>query len=159
MQYLSPHQQSALGQHLICGVWAVALVGSLTIYQRAILANPRTVLQQHWEAVATEDLNLTIAQYSADAVLHRTDGTTPEKMYRGQAIHQAWQRFFAQYQIEHYQLVPQQVSDRSAKAAVLIKARPPKGAAVVLSFSCQVEINDQGKIIHEVWQANPGLNV
>jgi hypothetical protein len=79
MQYLSPRQRSALGQHLVCGVWAVALVGSLTIYQRAILANPRTVLQQHWEAVATEDLNLTIAQYSADAVLHRTHGIYTRK--------------------------------------------------------------------------------
>ncbi|NJO76988.1 MAG: hypothetical protein HC833_26675, partial [Leptolyngbyaceae cyanobacterium RM1_406_9] len=48
MKPLKLLQNSVLIWHLTCGIWAIALVGSLTVYQRSVLANPLTIAQNHW---------------------------------------------------------------------------------------------------------------
>lgn len=158
MHYLRLFSKSALRRHLTCGISATALVASLTIYQRAVVANPLTVTEKHWQAIASANLDRTMTRYSPDAVLLWNYGTL-DRVYKGSDIDLVWQEFFSQYQIQNYQITEQKQGDRFLQAEITLSAKPNKGSTRVFSISYQVQVDEQGKIIREIWRTNPKLNV
>lgn len=154
MKFLQPN----LRQHLLYAVYAVALVGSLAVYQRMAMPKPLSVAQKHWAAIATENPQRTVTQYSDNAILMRSYGALDE-VYQGKSIYPAWKEFFSKYKIQDFQVVNQQQRDRAVEAVITIHAKSKHGTPVVLSLSYQVQFDKDGKIIREVWQANPELSV
>lgn len=154
MQFL----RAALKQYLICGIYAVALVCSLAVYKRVVIADPLSVAQRHWEAIAAADPDRTVNQYSDQAVLKRSYGILDE-VYQGQSIYPAWESFFSNYQIQNFQVVKQQRRNRTIEAEIMITAKSDQGSVVVLSLCYEVHFNKDGKITHEIWQANPEVSV
>ncbi|WP_242037126.1 hypothetical protein [Coleofasciculus sp. FACHB-125] len=154
MKFLQPN----LRKHLLSVAYAVALVGSLAAYQRTVMPKPLSVAQKHWAAIATENPERTVTQYSDNAILMRSYGVLDE-VYQGKSIYPAWEEFFSKYKIQDFQVVKQQQRDRAVEAVITIYAKSKHGTPVVLSLSYQVQFDKDGKIIREVWQANPELSV
>jgi hypothetical protein len=149
-----------LRQHLSCGICAIALVCSLSLYKSTVVANPLSAAQKHWQAIASENPELLAMRYSDDAVLERSYGALDvDEVYKGHSIYSAWQRFFEQYQIRDFKVVEQQQRYRAVEAQIQITAQSSRGPIVVLSMSYQVQFDRTGKIVKEVWQANPELSV
>ncbi|HEY9633009.1 MAG TPA: hypothetical protein V6D14_06370 [Coleofasciculaceae cyanobacterium] len=149
-----------LRQRLSYGTWAIVLVCTLSVYKSYLSADPLSVAQKHWSAIATENPKLLATRYSDDAVLKRSYGVSDvEEVYQGQSIYSAWQKFFSQYQIKDFQVVKQQWREHSVEAQIQITAQSSRGPLVVLSMSYQVKFDPRGKIIEEVWQANPESSV
>jgi hypothetical protein len=156
MELLGP----TLRQRLSYGICTVALVCTLSVYRSTVDANPLSEAQRHWEAIATANPELLASRYSETAVLERSYGISDvDEVYQGRSIYSAWQKFFKQYQIKDFQVVKQQQRDRSVEAQIQITAKSSRGPVVVLSMSYQVQFDKTGKIIKEVWQANPQLSV
>ena len=146
-------RNSVLIWHLTCGTCAIALVGSLTVYQRSVLADPLTIAQNHWEAIASQDSDKVIQQYSQDAVLLWTHGSL-EGVYQGDQIHQNWQAFFKKYQIQGSRVIDQSSGDRTVKAEIVIISKSNVNSNQQLHLLYEVQVDEQGKIIYEVWQTN-----
>lgn len=131
------------------------------------MANPLIVAPRHWEAIATENFFSTITRYSPNAVLVWNDGTI-DIVYRGDDIHRAWQQFFSEYQIQDYQVFEQNSRGRTVTAELSVIAKLDTAADAyplvtspyaVFKISCQVFFDDQGKILHEIWQTTSEINV
>lgn len=146
-------RNSVLIWHLTCGTCAIALVSSLTVYQRSVLANPLTIAQNHWEAIASQDSDRVIQQYSQDAVLLWTHGSL-EGVYQGEQIHQNWQAFFKKYQIQSSRVIDQSSGDRTVKAEIVIISKSNVNSNQQLYLLYEVQVDEQGKILYEVWQTN-----
>jgi hypothetical protein len=143
-------------QHLSYGSCAIALVFSLSLYKTHVSANPLSLAQRHWEAIEAADPELLVNRYSKDAVLKRSyDVSDASEVYQGHSIYSAWREFFWQYQIQDFQVVKRQRRDRGVEAQIQITAKSHRGAIVILSMSYQAQFDRTGKIIKEVWQANP----
>ncbi|MCA1991982.1 MAG: hypothetical protein LDL41_08035 [Coleofasciculus sp. S288] len=156
MEFLRPTWR----QRLSYGTCAIALVFTLSLYKNTVSADPLSAAQRHWGAIATANPELLASRYSDNAVLKRSYGVSDvDEVYQGQSIYSAWQEFFQQYQIQNFQVVKQQQRDRSVEAEIQIVAKSRRGLVVVLSMSYQVQFDQTGKIIKEVWQANPELSV
>lgn len=151
-------QSAQWTQKLATGLCTIALVSSLSIYQRTVLADPLTVTQQHWQAIATANSDQTLSRYREDAVLWWNDGFNATA-YRGEDIAQVWQNFFKAYQIEAYHVATRQRSDRLIAADVTLTARFVGGGTETLRIAYQAQVDKQGKIVQEVWQADPQLSV
>lgn len=152
--------KSTWRQRLSCASCAIALVWSLSLYKSQVSANPLSVAQRHWEVIATSNAELLVRGYRHDAILKRFYGIADaDEIYQGQLIYSAWQNFFSQYKIKHFQVVEQQQHNRSVEAKIQITAQPKRGSVVVLSVSYQVYFDRTGKIIKEVWQTSPELSV
>ena len=149
-----------LRQRLSYGTCAIALVCTLSFYKSSVATNPLSAAQSHWEAIASADPELLATRYSDDAVLERSYGVSDvNEVYQGHSIYSAWRKFFSQYQIKDFQVVKQQQRDRAVEAQIQITAKSRRGPVVVLSMSYQVQFDQTGKIIKEVWQANPEVSV
>lgn len=147
-------------QRLSYAICAIALVCTLSLYRSRVSANPLSVAQQHWEAIVSENPELLATRYSDHAVLQYSYGVSDlDEVYQGRSIYSAWQKFFWQYQIKNFQVVKQQQRDRSVAAQIQITAQSRRGFVVVLFMSYQVQFDQSGKIIKEVWQTNPELRV
>lgn len=156
MKLLGP----TLRQRLSYGTCAIALVWSLSFYKSSVGTTPLSAAQSHWEAIASADPELLVTRYSNDAVLERFYGVSDvNEVYQGQSIYSAWRKFFSQYQIRDFQVIKQQQRDRGVEAQIQITAKSSLGHVVILSMSYQVQFDQTGKIIKEVWQANPELSV
>ncbi|HEY9849416.1 MAG TPA: hypothetical protein V6D28_08160 [Leptolyngbyaceae cyanobacterium] len=173
---MQPHSSvSQWCKRLICGTYAFALVSSLSIYHKTVLANPLTLVERHWRSIATENSFLTKNQYCANAIV-MWKGRRVDAIYRGKEIHQFWQQFFQENKIQQFQVIQQpppsvkyswsnwgQDNLLSKKhiinAAITIRALPEQGPVKVFSIFYQVQFNPEGKIIYEVWQAYPELTV
>ncbi|MBD2101962.1 hypothetical protein H6F94_13935 [Leptolyngbya sp. FACHB-261] len=129
---------------------ALALAVSLAIYQRSVLANPLSVAQGHWQAIATENTTDTLASYDSDAVLEWRQGSNPGR-YSGGAISLAWQSFFADYQISGYQVVSQEAHERTVKATLLFTLQDIQGQSSVLPVTCTLQLDNNGRIQRETW--------
>lgn len=164
MKFLQP----TLRQHLVSATYAIALVCSLVVYQGAFTPKPLSVVQKHFRAIATEDPELTVTQYSDNAILIRSYGALDE-VYQGQSIYPAWEEFFSKYHIQDFQVVKKHLSgdklafgkqtNRVIEAQIAIAAKSNHGTPVVLSISYKVQFDKNGKITHELWQVNPELSV
>jgi hypothetical protein len=153
-------KRSTLRQRLSCATCAIALVCTLSLYKSNVAANPLSAAQNHWSAIAAANPELLVTRYSDRAVLKRSYGATDvEEVYQGQSIYSAWQQFFSQYQVQDFQVLSQQRGDRSVEAEIQITAQSNRGQLVVLSMSYQVKFDANGKIVEEVWQANPEQSV
>lgn len=149
-----------LRQHLAYATYALALVCTLSIYKSSSGANTLLVAQQHWQAIASENPERLVSRYSENAVLKRSYGVSDlTEVYQGQYIYSAWQKFFGQYQIKDFQVVRQQYRDRAVVAQIEITAKSHRGPIVVLSLFYEVQFDQFGKIIQEVWQTEPELRV
>jgi len=147
-------------QRLSYATCAIALVCTLSAYKSSVSPNPLSAAQQHWKAIASENPELLASRYSDRAVLERSYGVLDvDEVYQGQSIYSAWQKFFWQYQIKDFQVVKQQQRDRRVEAQIEITAKSSRGPVVILSMSYQVQFDRTGKIIKEVWHANPELKV
>ena len=147
-------------KRLSCGTCAIALVGALSLYKNNVSADPLSEAQKHWGAIARANPELLATRYSDKAVLKRFYGVSDvNEVYRGQSIYSAWQEFFQQYQIKNFQVIKQQQRDGRVEAEIKIIAKSHRGPIVVLSMSYQAQFDRTGKIINEVWQANPELSV
>jgi hypothetical protein len=156
MELLEP----TLRQHLSYATCTIALVCTLLVYKSNVSADPLLVAQSHWEAIETENPEFLAKLYSNQAVLKRSyDISDVDEVYRGQSIYSAWREFFQQYQIKDFHVIKQQQHDRGVDAQIQITAKSSRGAVVVLSMSYQVQFDKTGKIIQEVWQANPELSM
>lgn len=143
-------------QRLSYAICAIALVGTLSLYRSRASAEPLSVAQQHWEAIVSENPELLATRYSDHAVLQYSYGVSDlDEIYQGQSIYSAWQKFFWQYQIKNFQVVQQQQTAQSVAAQIQITAQSSWGPVVTLFMSYQVQFDKSGKIIKEVWQANP----
>jgi hypothetical protein len=152
--------RATLRQRLSYATYAIALVCTLSLYKSSSSANTLLVAQQHWEAIASENPELLASRYSDNAVLERSYGVSDvDEVYQGQSIYSAWHKFFGQYQIKNFQVVKQQQYLRRVDAEIQITAQSNRGTVVVLSMSYQVQFDQFGKIIKEVWQTNPELMV
>ncbi|MEW6496641.1 MAG: hypothetical protein AB1589_29585 [Cyanobacteriota bacterium] len=152
--------QPTLRQHLSYLACAIALVWTLSVYKSSVVANPLWAAQRHWEAIATANLELLASRYSDNAVLERSYGVSDvDRVYQGSSIYEAWQEFFQQYQVQNIQVLKQKRRDRSIEAEIQITAKSNRGLLVVLSMSYQVQFDQSGKIIKEVWQAEPEVSV
>ncbi|MBD1869127.1 nuclear transport factor 2 family protein [Cyanobacteria bacterium FACHB-471] len=151
MKLLKLLRNSILIWHLTCGTCAIALVGSLTVYQRSVLADPLTIVQNHWDAIASRNADRTVQQYSQDAVLLWTHGSLRGR-YQGSQIYQNWQTFFKKYQIESSRIVEQNSSDRTVKAEIVVISKSNASSNQQLHLFYEVRIDEQGKILYEVWQ-------
>jgi hypothetical protein len=101
-----------------------------------------------------------VSRYSENAVLQRSYGVSDlNEVYQGQSIYSAWQKFFGQYQIQDFQVVRQQYRDRAVVALLQITAKSHRGPTIVLSWFYQVQFDQFGKIIPEIWQTEPELRV
>jgi len=150
--------RSDLRQRLLYCIYAVALVSSLVIYKSVATLKPMSVAQRHWAAIASANPQLTAKQYSEDAVFIRSYGAV-DQIYQGQSIYPAWKEFVSKYQIQDFRVVNHKQGNQQVEALIRMTAKSPEGVIVVFSVSHQVRINHKGKIIHEVWQANPEFNV
>ena len=149
-----------LRQHLAYAIYALALVCSLSIYKSSSGANTLLVAQQHWQAIASENPEQLVSRYSENAVLTRSYGASDlTEVYQGQSIYSAWQKFFGQYQIKDFQVVKQQYRDRAVIALLQITAKSHRGPIVVLSLLYEVQFDQFGKIIREVWKTEPEFRV
>ena len=145
-----------LRQRLSYATCAIALVCTLSLYKSSFDANPLSVAQRHWEAIALANPELLVTRYRDDAVLERSFGASHEnEFYQAQSIYSAWQNFFSQYQIKDFRVIKQQQRDHGVNAQIQITAKSNRGSIVVLSMYYQVQFDQAGKIIKEVWQANP----
>lgn len=156
MERLPPTLQQRLS-YLAC---AIALVWTLSLYRSSVWDNPLSVAQSHWEAIAKENPALLVSRYSDDAVLERYYAVSDvDKVYQGQSIYKAWQEFFEQYQIKNFRVIEPKRRNRSIEAEIQITAKSSRGTIVVLSVYYQVQFNQSGKIIKEVWQADSEVSV
>lgn len=156
MELIRPTLKQRLS-HITC---AIALVCTLSLYKGTVGATPLSAAQRHWSAIASENPELLASRYSDEAVLKRSYGASDvEEVYQGHSIYSAWQQFFLQYQIKDFQVVKQQQRDRGVEAQIQITAKSSRGPVVVLSMSYQVQFDQTGKIIKEVWQAYPEVSV
>ncbi len=147
-------------QRLSYGTCAIALVWTLSLYKNTVSADPLSAAQRHWGAIATANPELLVSRYSDQAVLKRSYGVSDaDEVYQGQSIYSAWQEFFGQYQIKDFQVIKQHKRDRSVEAEIQITAKSRRGVIVILSMSYEVQFDQTGKIIKEVWQAHPELSV
>jgi hypothetical protein len=153
MKPLKLLRNSVLIWHLTCGACAIALVGSLTVYQRSVLADPLTIVQNHWDAIASQNADRIVRQYSQDAVLLWTHGSL-KGMYQGGQIYQNWQTFFKKYQIQSSRILEQNSSDRTVKAEIVIISKSNASFDQQLHLFYEVQVDEQGKILYEVWQTN-----
>lgn len=164
MQPKSP--TSILKQRLACGTCAIALVGSLVLYQKTVTVSPVAIAQTHWAAIASDDPDRASSQYSPDAILMWTTGFD-RKVYQGEEIYCAWKQFFNEHQIQNVQVLQQQQSveqslggkHRTIKAEIALTAKLDRRSVKVFSVFYQARFDERGKIIHEVWQAHPELTV
>lgn len=139
---------------------AIALVLTLSVYRSSVGTNPLSAAQSHWKAIAAENPELLASRYSARAVLERSYAVSDvDKIYQGQSIYEAWLEFFEQYQIKDFRAIEQKQRDRRVEAEIKITAKSSRGPIVVLSMSYQVQFDRTGKIIKEVWQADPEVSV
>lgn len=157
MKQRRPLHTPLLLQHLIYGAWALVVVLILGLYQRAVLADPLTVAHNHWKAIAAKKTDQVLQQYDSDATLLWTHGSSVG-VHQGEEIHQAWQSFFKQYQIQSYRILQQQKELRSVQAEIRVSARSKKSSQRTLKVLHEVRVDDQGKIIHEVWKTNPDFS-
>lgn len=157
-----------LNQRLSYLTCAIALVWTLSLYRssvgnsvgNSVGTSPLLAAQQHWTAIATANPELLVSRYSAHAVLERSYAVSDvDKVYQGQSIYKAWLEFFEQYQIQDFRVLKQKQRDRSVEAEIQITAKSSRGPLVVLSLSYQVQFDQTGKIVKEVWQANPDVSV
>jgi hypothetical protein len=147
-------------QHLSCLTCAIALVCTLSLYKSNVAANPLSEAQRHWEALAAANPELLASRYSEDAVLKRSYVVSDvDEVYQGQSIYSAWREFFSQYQIKDLKVVEPQQRDRGVEAQIQITAKSNWGSIVVFWMSYEVQFDPTGKIIKEVWQANPEQSV
>jgi hypothetical protein len=151
MKLLKLLQNSVLIWHLTCAMSAIALVGSLTVYQRSVLADPLTIAQNHWQAIASQNADKIIRQYSQDAVLLWTHGSL-KGVYQGDQIYQNWQTFFKKYQIQSSRVIEQNGGDRTVKAEIVIISKSNASFNHQLYLLYEVQVDAQGKILYEVWQ-------
>lgn len=150
--------QPSWRQRLAYATCAVALACSLAVYKRDVMANPLSVVQKHWDAIAAADLEQTATLYSNDAIFVRSQGVIDE-VYQGESIYLAWQQFFSQHQIEEFRVINHKQRDHGVEAQIQITAKSNEGIPVVLSVSYQAQFDDSGKIIHEVWQVRPQRSI
>jgi hypothetical protein len=150
----TPMKRSVLFRRLATALWAAAMVSSLAFYQRVVLADPSTVAEQHWRAITAEDTERTLNRYREDATLWWSDGSQSGS-YEGEEIALAWQTFFNTYRVEDYQIVAQKRSERLIEAKVTIKAQRGQDPTETLLVSYQAHLDENGKIVQEVWQAKP----
>ena len=156
MELLGP----TLKQRLSYGICAITLVCTLSVYKSTVGSNTLATAQRHWEAIASENPELLASRYSERAVLERSYGVSDvDEVYQGPSIYSAWQEFFQKYRIKDFQVVKQQQRDRRVDAQIQITAKSNRGAVVVLSMSYQVQFDETGKVIKEIWQASPELSV
>ncbi len=139
---------------------AIALVCSLSLYRSSFEANPLSAAQSHWDAIAAENPQALASRYSDRAVLERSYAVSDvDQVYRGQSIYQAWREFFEQYQIKDLRVLEAKQRDRRVGAELEITAKSSRGPVVVLTMSYEVQFDRTGKIIKEVWQADPKVSV
>ncbi|MFW6359356.1 MAG: hypothetical protein ACOC0N_09135 [Chroococcales cyanobacterium] len=131
----------------------IAFVGSLMAYKRQVTAHPLSLVQRHWEAIASQDSKQVTQLYHNDAILKRSQLHVNE-VYKQEAIDLAWRKFFLQYDIESFEVINQTWRDRTIDAELEILTRSSQGASIPLSVSYQVQFDSNGKIRHEVWQIN-----
>jgi hypothetical protein len=156
MERLRPTLQQRLS-YLVC---ALALVWTLSLYKSTIGTQPLSAAHSHWEAIATANPKRLASRYSERAIVERSYGVSDiDKVYQGQSIYDAWREFFEQYQIRDFRVIQQKQRDRRAEAELQITAKSNRGAMVVLSVSYQAQFDRTGKIIKEVWQAQPEVSV
>ncbi len=153
-----------LNQRLSYLACAIALVGTLSLYRssvgNSVGASPLSAAQQHWTAIATANPELLVSRYSDNAVLERSYAASDvDKVYQGQSIYKAWLEFFEQYQIQDFRVLKQKQRDHRVEAEIQITAKSNRGPLVVLSLSYEVQFDQTGKIIKEVWQAGPDMTV
>ncbi|MGP1382758.1 MAG: hypothetical protein ACTS2F_04310 [Thainema sp.] len=150
---------SLVGRQVMSGLCAIALVGSLMFYQRMVVADPLTVAQQHWQAIATQDTSQALNRYHKDAVILWQEGLN-QKRYQGKEIPKAWAKFLHRYRIQNYQILSQgKNSDRLVKADVVLVADQTNGHQEVVIVSYSAHIDAGGKIIREIWHATPRFSV
>lgn len=150
---------SLIGRQVMSGLCAIALVGSLMFYQRLVVADPLTVAQQHWQAIAAQDASQSLERYHKDAVVLWQEGLN-QKQYKGKEIPKIWARFLHQYRIRNYQILSQgKNSDRLVKAKVVLVADQENGSQEILVVSYSARIDASGKIIREIWHATPRFSV
>lgn len=150
---------SLIGRQVMSGLCAIALVGSLMFYQRMVIADPLTVAQQHWQAIAAQNSSQALERYHKDAVILWQEGLN-QKQYEGKEIPKAWVKFLDRYRIQNYQILSQgKNADRLVKADVVLVADPESGhqEIVIVSYSAHIDAN--GKIIREIWHATPRFSV
>lgn len=149
-----------LKQRLSYLACAMALVLTLSLYRNSVGTTPLSAAQSHWEAIAAANPELLVSRYSDQAVLERSYGVLDvDKVYQGQSIYQAWLEFFEQYQIKNFRVIKQKQHDRRVEAEIQITAKSSRGAIVVLSLSYEVQFDQTGKIVKEVWQAGSEVSV
>jgi hypothetical protein len=130
------------------------------MYKSNVEDDPLSAAHSHWEAIAAENPELLASRYSDKAVLERSYAVSDvDEVYQGQSIYSAWREFFSQYRIKTFTILEQQQRDHGVEAQIQITAKSSQGSIVVLSMSYQVQFDQTGKIIKEVWQANPKLSV
>lgn len=152
--------QPTFRQHLSYLACAIALVWTLSVYKTSVVANPLWAAKKHWEAIATANVELLASRYSEQAVLERSYGVSDvDRVYQGSSISEAWQEFFQQYQVQDIQVLKHKQRDRSVEAEIQITAKSNWGILVVLSMSYLVQFDQSGKIIKEIWQAEPEVSV
>ncbi len=140
-----------LPRHLAAALSALALVTSLAVYQRSVLANPLSVAQDHWQAIAAEDQPDTLARYSAQATLDWSQGPHPGH-YSGPAIATAWQVFFDHHQIQQVQVLRQEAQDLTVEATLLLTLNDAQGQISQLPVLCTLQLDQSGQIQYESWQ-------
>lgn len=149
-----------LKQHLSYIACAMGLVLTLSVYRSSVGTTPLSAAQSHWEAIAAENPELLASRYSDRAVLERSYGVLDvDQVYQGQSIYEAWLEFFEQYQIKNFRVIKQKQHNRGVEAEIKITAKSSRGAIVVLSMSYEVQFDQTGKIIKEVWQADSEVSV
>lgn len=150
---------ASIGRQVMSGLCAIALVGSLMFYQRMVIADPLTVAQQHWQAIAAQNSNQTLERYHKDAVILWQEGLD-QKQYEGKEITKAWVKFLDRYRIQNYQILSQgKNADRLVKADVVLVADPESGHQEIVIVSYSARIDATGKIIREIWHATPRFSV
>jgi hypothetical protein len=157
-EFISSHS-SPFGRRLTAGLCAIALVSSLAFYQRMVIADPLNVTQQHWQAIMAENSDLTLSRYHENAVILWFEGLEPRR-YQGKEITKAWQRFFQDYQVQNYRILHQkEENDRFVKAEVILTTELAGGRSKMILVSYTAQIDAQGKITREIWQATPQFSV
>lgn len=160
MQNLAkPGSYSLNSRQVMSGLCAIALVGSLMFYQRMVVADPLTVAEQHWQAIATQNSAQTLEQYHKDAIVLWKEGLN-QKQYQGKEIQKVWAKFLQRYRIQNYQILSQgKNGDRLVKADVILVTNAKTGGQEIVMVSYSALIDANGKIIREIWHATPRFSV
>lgn len=156
-------QPPVLIRYLNYGTWAAVLACSLAVYQRAVLADPLTIAQKHWQAIANQQFEQALRQYDQNAVVVWIEGARIEQ-HQGRDLPLVWHSFSKKYRLLNYQILSRERGDRAIKAKIQITAQPQSQKSGFLSrnqpliFFHEIQVDSQGKITREVWQTNPELN-